>query len=175
MKHECVPFLPALFDGDAIFELPPCCSTSNSFAAWNLEGMDKRYDGHPWCKLVTTNINNFDKLKFRKSCCAGHLVCENPECDYLMKASKKNETKWSGYTSFPVVVGNSPRKDCTLVCKVCKKTPSCLQKCKGKIYYCYSENLQMTQAAIYLEVHAHPVAKGMYRDSTEKIYGLIVE
>ena len=60
MKHETVPFLPPVFDGDVIFELPPCGPSSSASGAKSLEGMDKRYDGHPWCKLVTTNIHNSD-------------------------------------------------------------------------------------------------------------------
>ena len=67
MKHEQVPFLPLVFDGDVIFELPPCGPSSSASGAKNLKGMDKRYDGHLWCKLVTTNIHNSDNLKFRKS------------------------------------------------------------------------------------------------------------
>ena len=80
MKHETVPFLPSVFDGDVIFELPPCGPSSSASGARNLEGMDKRYDGHPWCKLVTTNIHNSDNLKFRKSYYAGHLLqpCRRP-------------------------------------------------------------------------------------------------
>ena len=85
LTHKEVEFLPPVYDGDAIFELPPCQASSSSSAARNLEGMDKRCDGHPWCKLVTTNIHNSDSLKFRKSFCAGHLICENSECEYVTR------------------------------------------------------------------------------------------
>ena len=120
MKHETVPFLPPVFDGDVIFELPPCGPSSSASGARNLEGMDKRYDAHPWCKLVTTNIHNSDNLKFRKSYCAGHLVCENSQCEYLKRASKKNEVEWSGYTVIPFTTTGCPPKQSTLVCMVCK-------------------------------------------------------
>jgi len=73
-KHHRVQYLPPVFDGDVIFELPPVHSSSSSSTTKNLEEMDKQYDGHPWCKLMTTNIHNLDNLKFRKSYCAGHLV-----------------------------------------------------------------------------------------------------
>ena len=76
MKYETVSFLPLVFDGDVIFELPPCGPCSSALGVKNLEGMDKGYDGHPWCKLVTTNIHNSDNLKFCKSYCVGHLVCK---------------------------------------------------------------------------------------------------
>ena len=44
MKHEQVPFLPPVFNGYVIFELPPCGPSSSASGARNLEGMDKRYD-----------------------------------------------------------------------------------------------------------------------------------
>ena len=175
MKHETVLFLPPVFDGDIIFELPPCGPSSSASGAKNLEGMDKRYDGHPWCKLVTTNIHNSDNLKFCKSYCAGHLVCENAYCEYLKRASKKNELEWSGYTVTPFTASGYRPKHSTLVCMVCKMPPTCLGACTARIYFTYSDNPEMTRAAIHLGHHGHPVARGMYRDSTEVICGLIAE
>ena len=91
LMHQEVEFLPPAYDGDAIFELPPCRPLSSSSAARNLEGMDKRSNGHLWCKLVTTNIHSFDNLKFHKSFCAGHLICENIDCGYFTRATRRNE------------------------------------------------------------------------------------
>ena len=175
MKHETVPFLLPAFDGDVIFELPPCGPSSSTSGAKDLEGMDKRYDGHPWCKLVTTNIHNSDNLKFRKSYCAGHLVCENANCEYLKRTSKKNKIEWSGYIVIPFLASGCPPKQSTLVCMVCKTPPTCLAACTARIYFAYSDNPKMTRAAIHLGQHGHPVARGMYRDSTEMICGLIAE
>ena len=175
IKHETVPFLPPVFEGDVIFELPLCRPSSSATGARNLEGMDKRYDGHLWCKLVTTNIHNSDNLKFHKSYCAGHLVCENANCEYLKRASKKNEIEWSGYTVIPFTASGCPPKQSTLVCMVCKMPPTCLGASTARIYFAYSDNPEMTRAAIHLGHHGHPVARGMYRDSTEVICGLIAE
>ena len=175
IKYETVPFLPPVFDGDFIFELPPRGASSSASGAKNLEGMDKHYDGHPWCKLVTTNIHNSDNLKFCKSYCAGHLVCENANCEYLKRASKQNKTEWTGYTVIPFTAGGCPPKQSTLICMVCKVPPTCVGACKARIYFAYSDNPEMTRAAIHLGDHGHPVARGMYRDSTEVICGLIVE
>ena len=175
LTHQEVEFLPPTFNGDAIFELPPCRASSSSSAAKNLERMDKRSDGHTWCKLVTTNIPNLDNLKFRKSFCVGHLICENSECEYFKRAARKNETKWSGSIILPFVVGIIPPKDCKLVCKVCKTIPRCLNTCDARIYYCYSENPNMTRAAIHLGKHFHLVAKGTYRDSAKEISELIAK
>ena len=175
VKYGKVPFLPPVFDGDVIFELPPCGPSSSASEAKNLEGMDKRYDGHPWCKLMTTNIHNSDNLKFRKSYCVGHLVCENANCEYLKRASKRNETEWSGYTVIPFIAGGCPPEQSTLVCMVCKMPPTCLGACKARIYFAYSDNPEMTRAAIHLGHHGHLVARGMYRDSTKVICRLIAE
>ena len=175
IKHETVPFLPPVFDGDVIFELPPCGPSSSASGARNLEGMDKRYDGHPWCKLVTTNIHNSDHLKFRKSYCASHLVCENAHCEYLKRASKKNELEWSGYTVIPFTASGCPPKQSTLVYMVCKMPPTCPHACTARMYFAYSDNPNMTRAAIHLGHHCHLVARGMYRDSTKVICGLIAE
>ena len=175
VKHETIPCLPPVFDGDVIFEFPPCGPSSSASEAKNLEGMDKRYDGHPWCKLVTTNIHNPDNLKFRKSYCTGHLVCENANCEYLKRASKQNETEWSGYIVIPFTIGECPPKQSTLVCMVCKMPLTCLGACKARIYFAYSDNPEMFRAAIHLGDHGHPVVRGMYRDFTEVICGLIAE
>lgn len=136
---ERVNSLPPTYDGNIIFELPPR-SLSTSSRARNLEGMDKRHDGHPWCKVLTTNIHNTDDLKFRKSLCAGHLACINPTCEYLKRVGRRNESKWSGSTTCPFTVGQNPPKDSTLVCKVCKSSPICLQVCQARIYYSFTEN-----------------------------------
>jgi len=93
VKHHHLQFLPAIYNSVVIFELPPCRSCLSSSAAKNLEGIDKRYDGHPCCKVLTTNILNINNLKFHKSYYAGHLHCENVECDYVKRAEKKNETE----------------------------------------------------------------------------------
>lgn len=56
IKHHWVQYLPPTYNGNVIFELPPCRTSLSSSAARNLDEMDKRYDGHLWCKLITTFI-----------------------------------------------------------------------------------------------------------------------
>ena len=173
-KVQRVNFLPPTYNGDVIFELPPRHRATSS-GARNLEGMDKRYDGHPWCKVVTTNIHNNDHLKFRNSSCAGYLACVNPTCDYLKRACIRNESEWSGCATLPFSVGGNPPKDSTLVCKVCKCPPVCVAHCGARIYYVYSEKPDVSRAAIHLGHHGHPVAKGVYRDSASDICALIAD
>jgi len=66
-----VQFLPIIFDGGILFKLPPIHSNAYNFS--QMQGMDRKYNGHAWSKLVTTNIKNSFGLSFRKACCLGHL------------------------------------------------------------------------------------------------------
>jgi hypothetical protein len=66
-----IQFLLIIFDGDILFELLLILSTAHNPS--QMQGMDKKYDGHAWCKLVTTNIKNSFRFSFRKACCLGHL------------------------------------------------------------------------------------------------------
>jgi hypothetical protein len=95
IAYHKVQYLPPSYNGDVIFELPPSwVSASSSKNA--MDGMDKRFDGHTWCRTMTSNIHNSEGLTFRKSSCAGQLVCNNQSCDYSTRTSKRNETEWSG-------------------------------------------------------------------------------
>jgi hypothetical protein len=46
---EFVNCLPTKFNGDILFEFPPMCHSFGHFG--QLQGMDKKYNGHAWCKL----------------------------------------------------------------------------------------------------------------------------
>jgi hypothetical protein len=49
IKIEFVNCLPTKFNGDILFELPPLHHLLGH--SEQLQGMDKKYDGHTWCKL----------------------------------------------------------------------------------------------------------------------------
>jgi hypothetical protein len=46
---EFVNYLPTKFDGDILFEIPPICHPLGH--SGQLQGMDRKYNGHVWCKL----------------------------------------------------------------------------------------------------------------------------
>ncbi len=46
---EFVNYLPTKFDGDILFQIPPICHPLGHFG--QLQGMDRKYNGHVWCKL----------------------------------------------------------------------------------------------------------------------------
>jgi hypothetical protein len=62
-------FLPITFNGNVIFKLPPVLPTTHS--PLQMQGMDRKYNGHAWCKVITINIKNSFELSFRKAYCLG--------------------------------------------------------------------------------------------------------
>jgi hypothetical protein len=92
IPYHKVQYLPPSYDGDVIFELPPGC-VSASTSKNTMDSMDKWFDGHTWCRTITSNIHNSQGLTFRKSLCVGQLVCDNKSCDFFARSSKRNETE----------------------------------------------------------------------------------
>jgi hypothetical protein len=175
IRHERVEYLPAEFNGDVIFELPPVGSSASRSAAKSMQGMDKRYDGHVWTKTITTNISNNMGLSFRSSSCAGHLRCENKDCGYLERDHRifdVNETEFDGCTLQAFVVGEEAPKESTLVCKECKEPPVCVATCRARIFYVSGKG-NSTRACIHVGSHNHPVKVGDYRDIKVEISSLI--
>jgi hypothetical protein len=166
-----VQYLPPSYNGNVIFELPPSC-VSTSTSKNTMDGMDKRFDGHTWCRTITSNIHNSQGLTFRKSLCVGQLVCNNKSCDFFPRSSKHNETKWSGRTNIPFKLGHLPPPDSTIVCKVCKVLPICINFCHGRIYYVLGKG-DMSRACIHLGMHNHPVSDGICRETLDMISSLI--
>jgi hypothetical protein len=166
-----VQYLPPSYNEDVIFELPPSqVSVSTSKNA--MDSMDKRLDGHTWCRTITSNIHNNQGLTFRKSLCVGQLVCNNKSCDFFARSSMRNETEWSSRTNSPFKLGHLPPSDSTLVCKVCKVTPICVNFSPGRIYYVLGRG-DMSRACIHLGMHNHPVFDGICRETLDTISSLI--
>ena len=83
VRHKKVEYLPAVFNNNVIFELPPIGDGASKTQAKAMKGMDKRYNGHLWTKKITTNITDDFGLSFRYSSCIGWLRCINKECEFL--------------------------------------------------------------------------------------------
>lgn len=58
--------------------------------------MDKKHDGHVWCKANTTNIKNNFNLTFQNARCLGHLQCQNYGYDFFLLNKCKNKIAWNG-------------------------------------------------------------------------------
>jgi hypothetical protein len=87
-----VQYLLPSYNGDEIFYFPPSC-VSASTSINTIDSMNKRFDGHTWCRTITSNIHNNQSLTFRKSLCVGQLVCNNMSCDFFARSSKCNATE----------------------------------------------------------------------------------
>jgi hypothetical protein len=163
IAYHKVQYLPPLYNGDVIFELP-LSQVSTSTSKNTMDRMDKWLDGYTWCRNITSNIHNNQGLTFRKSLYVGQLVCDNKSCDFFARSSKHNEIEWSGQTNTPFKLGLLPPPDSTLVCKVYKVPPIYVNFCPGHIYYELGKG-DMLRACIHLGMHNHPVSDGIYRET----------
>ncbi len=57
-----------------------------------MQSMDRKNDGHAWCKVITTNIKNNYGLSFKKTCCLGHLCCVQDDCEDFVRFAFHNGT-----------------------------------------------------------------------------------
>ena len=136
-----------------------------------MDGMDKMYDGHPWCTTKITNIQNDFGLFFRRSTCTGHLQCPDDYCNYMYhNGGLRNNTEWAGSTPLPFVVGNIPPTRSSIECKVCHSTLVCIALYHARIIYIHSTSVGMLKACIHLGVHDHPVEKNPCRNSLDMTY-----
>ena len=166
-------YLPPSYNGDVIFELLPS-HVSASSSKNGMDGMDKQFNGHTWCHTIISNIHNNQGLTFRKSSRAGHLVCNNQNCEFMTRSSKQNETEWSGRTNIPFSLGHLPPPDSILVCKIYKVPPTCVNFYDARIYYVLSRS-DMTRACIHLRMHDHPISNGICRETLDAISSLIAQ
>jgi hypothetical protein len=133
--------------------------------------MDKRFDGHTWYHTINHNSQG---LTFRKSSYIGQLICNNQNCDFFSKLSKRNETEWSGQTNIPFNLRHSPLLDSILICKVRKVPPTCVNSYNARIYNVLSKS-DMIRTCIHLGMHNHPVSDGICRENLDTISGLIAQ
>jgi hypothetical protein len=138
-----------------------------------MDSMDKQFDGHTWY-TITSNIHNNQGLTFRKSLCVGQLVCNNKSCDFFARSSKRDEIEWLGRTNTPFKLGHLPPPNSTLVYKVCKVHPVCIDFCPGRIYYVLGKG-DMSRACIHLGMHNHPVFDGICQETLNTTSGLIAQ
>jgi hypothetical protein len=175
IAYQKVQYLPPSYNGDGIFELPPSrVSTSASISKNTMDSIDKRFDGHTWCRTITSNIHNSQGLTFRKSSYVGQLIYNNENCDFLSRSSKRNETEWSGRTNTPFNLGHLPPPDSILVCNVYKVPPTCVNFCNARIYYVLSKS-DMTRACIHLGMHNHLVSDGVCQETIDTISSLVAQ
>ncbi len=61
----------------------------------------------------------------------------------------------------------------SFACKFCNSPPSCVDPCKGQIYYVVHKQQSILRVAIHLGVHLHLVANGRCREAMDENKKLI--
>ena len=108
--YHKVQYLTPSYNEDVLFELPPSC-VSASTPKNTMDSMDKWFNGHTQCCSVISNICNILGFIFRKSSYNGQLFCNNQNCDFLYRSSKRNEVEWFVRTINPFNLRHSPLPD----------------------------------------------------------------
>ena len=114
-------FLPPVFNGDVVFELPPIGSVFKNLQAKLMVRMDKRHDGHAWTKTIISHIKNDMSLTFCTSSCIGHLRCNNEDCKYVSCVhciNPLNEIEWDGSISTRFLIGDQSLSSSSILCKI---------------------------------------------------------
>jgi hypothetical protein len=88
--------------------------------------------------------------------------------------SSRNKIEWSSRTNTPFKQGHLPPPESTLVCKVCKVLPICVNFCSGRIYYILGKG-DISRVCIHLGMHNHPISDGICRETLDTISGLIAQ
>ncbi len=103
-----------------------------------VDGMDLKFDGHPWCKSNNISMSNLPVgVKFRKVLCARNLICANETCAYKVKYGVQNRRYWKGHTTKPLLF-DSIVLDETYTCIFCKNLTFCEFRCGACMFdYCY--------------------------------------
>jgi hypothetical protein len=103
---ENVRYILTTFNGDVLFELHPVVHLNGHDG--QMQGMDRKYDGHAWCKVNMINIKNDFNLIFRRAHYLGH--CNARMMDAISIFLTNVEMKQFGlatlFTTFKNIVPN---------------------------------------------------------------------
>jgi hypothetical protein len=112
-----------------------CFAFSKCSQPYQMQGMDEKYDGHAWCKLITTNTKNSFGLSFWKARRLGHLCYVQNDCENFSRSNSCNEVFWCGECTH--IVGQMALTSSTssLGCKFYHGPPFYVTYCNGWIYY----------------------------------------
>jgi hypothetical protein len=137
IKIQYVSFMPITFNDNIISELPPIYLQTSHFG--QMQGMDRKYDGHAWCKVKTSNIKNNFGLGFISNKCLGHLHCDNDSCEHFLHFFVQNKISWTGDSTQIPLIGQFASRPlvCTIVCRFCVASPLCVNTCPCLDVVCY--------------------------------------
>ncbi len=149
------------------------CSNNNHSSS-QMQGMDRKYNGHTWSKVITTNIKNTFGLNLKKFQCLGHL---HYDYNCFIHFNVHNETVWilkSAHIPVKKQIVLGPFTT-SLGCKFCNSLPFCVNDYKGQIFYVVHKLYSISKPTIHLGVHLHPIGDIKYKKTMEETKMLIEE
>ncbi len=171
-----IRFLFKKFNSYQLHSMGMSCLNYNQFFSIihrpsHMQSMDRKYNGHAWCKVITTKIKNKFGLNFKKARCLGHLHCVQDDYQHFVCSTSHNETFQCIECTHILVVGQMvvfPFAS-LLECKLCHVLPLCVTNCSERIYYVVHRLQSISKVTIHLGVHKHLVVDGKCRVSMDKI------
>lgn len=138
-----------------------------------MQGINRKYDNHAWCKVKTTNIKNDFNFTSQNTWCWSQFQCQNDHYDYFLLNAITNENVWSGDTMFHLskqsYVPSSP------YCKICSNPHLCVDTCVTWIYYVVHKQVNLIHAVIHLGTHGHRIINGRCRKVIQQVKLLVEE
>ncbi len=142
-----------------------------------MQTMDREYNGHVWCNVITTNIKNCFGLSFKKARFLGHLHCMQDGCKHFVSFTSCDEIFWCGECTHIPIIGQmamSPLAS-SFGCKFYHAPPLCVTNYKGLIYYVVHILQSISKATIHFGVHKHLVVDGKCKESVHETRRLIIK
>jgi hypothetical protein len=148
------------FNGDILFKFPHVHHPLGQ--SKQLQSMDRKFNGHVWCKLQINNIKNSFGLSFIMTKCLGNLRCQNDSYPLFQHFFVCNEVFWSE-DSLQLLISRycfmkSPI--CTISYKFCNSSLTYLQTYSSRMYYVVHKFPNLSRITIHLGTHAHPIIDG---------------
>ncbi len=109
--------------------------------------MDKKHDGHVWCKVKMINIKKDFKLTFWRERWLDHLQCRNDNYNFFLLNKCRNET-WISDVVHNLQGGYfvpSPP-----FCKIYNNTPFYVNMCVTYMYYIVHKHVNLISVATHL-------------------------
>jgi len=158
------------FEGNILFELPLLRQPIRHLN--KMQGMEKKYSGHAWCNMKTTNIKNDFGLGFQHSKCLGHLQYQNNACNKFFQSSVHNEVVWNGDSTHLPIVGHYVLSCIvfTIGCKLCGAMPFYTKTCKCWMYYVGHKLDTFSRTTIHLKTHVHSTQDDMCREANKVLF-----
>jgi hypothetical protein len=155
-----VQVLPKEYDGKIIFKLLAVKDGGPSLSCIN--GMDFKFDGHPWCESNNIGMNNLlVGVKCHKVLYFENLLCANETWPYSIKYGVLNKKYWKGHATKPFLP-NFIVPDEMYTCIFCNSLVLYESTCGMHMLNVIGHLLspRYSHFVVHVGLHNHPSAKG---------------